>query len=136
MTPSQLLAAARLGASDFMMAAQMRWSDLSGIERVNLFIAFGLALVAFGAANRMSRQTERTIIFAFGLVGAGAIGYAFSIVLPERWQNVCDTVLLGGVLSLLIGTRRQTLWIPPRLMPILSASVGIITCALFFTGIA
>jgi len=107
---------------------------LTWVQWVNALLGFGVALVALGAANRMSAHTELTIKISFATVGAGAIGYAASSVWPEGWQHICDTVLIGGILALLIGTRRQTIWIPPEWMPRLSMGVSVATWAIFFGG--
>lgn len=102
------------------------------LEWLNVGIATLIVLVGIGAINRMSPQTECTVILAFVTVMAGVVGYALGSVLPERWQTVCDTLLLGGVLALLIGTRKQTIWMAPRWMPWISAGVSILTWGTFF----
>jgi hypothetical protein len=109
--------------------------DLTGTQWLNLIVATAGALVAMGAINRMSRETECTIIASFVTVGAGLIGYALGTVLPGRWQHTMDTVLLGGIVALLVGTRRHTIWINPALMPRISACVSIATWAYFLWNI-
>jgi len=110
--------------------------DLSWVQWVNAGIATAGALVGLGAANRMSPRTECTIIISFFTVGAGMVGYALGTLLPDRWQQACDTVLLGGMLALLIGTRRHTIWIPPEWMPRFSYAVSITTWVVFFLGVS
>lgn len=107
-------------------------AELSAVEWVNLCLALAIALVALGAANRMNRETEVTIIVSFSTVGAGALGFALGSLLPERWVDAAYTILLGGVLALLVGTRRQTLWLPPAWMPKLSIAISAATWAAFF----
>ena len=110
-------------------------ATLGPVEWVNVALATAGALVAIGAVNRMSRETELPIIAAFATVGAGLIGYTLGSFAPARWQHGMDTVLLGGLLALLVGTRRQTIWLPPRWMPIISAFVSVGTWLLFFWSI-
>lgn len=110
--------------------------DLTWVQWANAGIATAGALVGLGAANRMNTRTECTIIISFFTVGAGLIGYALGTLLPDRWQQACDTVLLGGILALLIGTRRHTIWIPPELMPKFSYGVSVATWIIFFLGAA
>lgn len=108
---------------------------MSLLEDINVVLALAGALVALGAANRMSRSTERTIIIAFTTVGAGLIGFALATVWPNKWQAACDTLLLGGILALLIGTRKATIWIPPAWMPRISYGVSAVTWVAFFVGV-
>lgn len=102
---------------------------------LNFAIALFAALVAFGAANRMNRETEITIICAFVTVGVGLFAQAVGVLLPQSWDDAFDTLLLGGVGSLLIGTRRRTIWLRPELMPRISIGVCIITWLAFFLSI-
>lgn len=104
-------------------------------DGLNFVIALLGALVAFGAANRMNKETEVTIICAFVTVGVGLVAEAFSSLVAEVWQQAFDTLLLGGVVSLLIGTRRRTIWLRPELMPKISAAVCAITWLAFFLSI-
>lgn len=102
---------------------------------LNFVIAVIGALVALGAANRMSPKTECTIIFAFATVGVGFIAWAIGTFLPDSWQQAFETLLLGGVVALLIGTRRQTIWLAPTWMPRISIAVSVVTWIAFFWGI-
>lgn len=102
------------------------------IHLFNALLAAAGALVALGAINRMSRQTECTIIIAFFTTGAGLVGFALGNLLPERWQAVGETVLLGGILALLVATRRQTIWLDPKWMPRISYAVSVATWVAFF----
>ena len=109
---------------------------MSALAVVNLLLACAGALVALGAANRMHRVTERSIIVAFATTGAGLIGFALGDVWPGGgWQEACDTLLLGGVAALLVGTRRQTLWLPPAWMPAISYGLSAVTWVAFFAGV-
>lgn len=103
---------------------------------LNVACYVSVALVAFGAANRMSKQTECTIIVSFATVGAGAIAWAIGAFLPNEWEQAFDTLFVGGVLALLIGTRRQTIWIKPEWMPRMSISVSAVTWIAFFCTVA
>lgn len=105
------------------------------IESLNVLLAMFGALVALGAANRMSRTTERTIIVSFTTTGAGLIGFALGNVWPGGWQPACDTLLLGGVVALLVGTRKATIWLPPEWMPAISYGVSAVTWVAFFAGV-
>ena len=102
---------------------------------LNFVIAFLGALVAFGAANRMTRATECTIIVAFATVGTGLTAAAISTFFPQSWEKAFETLLLGGVVALLIGTRRQTIWIRPAWMPWLSLGVSAVTWVAFFVTV-
>ena len=108
---------------------------MTALELLNVVLAIGGALVAFGAANRMDKHTELTIALSFATVGAGLIGYAITSFWPHHWEAACDTLLLGGIGSLLVGTRRQTIWIPPRWMPRISYAVAGATWFAFFAGV-
>lgn len=113
-----------------------KWSGLAFIQKANVLIAVVGVGVAGGAINRMSRQTECTIIFAFSTVAAGLVGYALGAVLPDRWEAACDTLLLGGIVALVAGSRKQTIWIAPQWMPKISAGISAATWFLFLGGIA
>lgn len=111
-------------------------SDLTWVQWVNAAIAFAGALVALGAVNRMTDATDGCIRVAFALTGAGLIGYGASTIWPESWRHACDTVLIGGLVALLIGTRKHTIWLPPAWMPRLSYAVSAGTVVTFFVGVA
>lgn len=121
----------------FMPAA---WIAVLAAITLQAWINIGLSivgsLVAFGAANRMSKETECTVIFAFSTVGAGYVAWCISSFMPSTWQSPFDTLLLGGVVSLLIGTRKQTIWIAPAWMPRLSLLASGLTWLSFFWGIS
>jgi len=93
------------------------------------------ALVALSAANIMNKATECTIVFSFATTGAGLIGYAIGTVLPDRWQLACDFLLIGGIVALMIGTRRRTIWFHPRRMPWISLSVTALSWTAFLGAI-
>jgi len=99
---------------------------------LNFLIAGTTMLVALGAANKMNKDTEVTIVIAFATVGAGMLGTMLGYFSPDRWQLSFDTILYGGVLSLLIGTRRRTIWMKPEWMPRFSLWVSALTWATFF----
>jgi hypothetical protein len=103
---------------------------------INALLAVAGALVALGAANRMDRDTERTIILAFATTGAGLLGFALTACMPDRGQSACDTLLVGGVAALLVGTRRRTVWLPPEWMPRISAVLSLATWTVFLSGVA
>lgn len=109
---------------------------MSGLDWINTALAVLGALIAFGAINRMGIDTERPVIAAFVTVMVGLAGYAFSEVMSAHWQKVFDTLLIGGTCALLIGTRKQTIWIAPTWMPRLSATVSLTTWVLFFGLVA
>src|SRR4051812_24172882 len=92
-------------------------------EWLNFALALFAALVSLGAANRMNRETEFTIICAFVTVGVGLVAQALGTFVPTSWNAAFDTLLLGGIGSLLIGTRRRTIWMKPELMPKISVAV-------------
>jgi hypothetical protein len=110
--------------------------SLGWVEWVNIIIAIIGALVALGAANRMTASTDGPIKVAFALVGAGLITYGAGSVFPATWRHACDTVLLGGIVALIVGTRKQTIWLPPSWMPRLSYGVSAATAITFFLGVA
>ena len=107
---------------------------LSWVELFNAGLALAGSLVTFGAINRMDRKTERPIIFSFVTTAAGLAGFSVDAMLPGSWQAICYTLLIGGITALVIGTRRQTLWIPPRFMNPISCSVLVVTWMVFFVG--
>lgn len=103
---------------------------------LNAVLAILGALVALGAINRMDRTTECTIIFAFSTTAAGLLGFALGHFVPERWENACYTLLLGGVAALLVGTRRRTIWLPPEWMPRISGGLSAATWLGFLAGVS
>lgn len=107
---------------------------LSFLSWLNALIALAIVGVGFGAAKRMNKDTELTIIIAFSTVSAGAFGWFITTFWPWGWEQSFDTLFLGGVLALLIGTRRRTVWLRPELMPKISYGVSVVTwCAFFAT---
>lgn len=102
---------------------------------LNFVLAFFGALVALGAANRMNKETEMTILCAFVTVGVGMVAQAIGTMLPDSWNDAFDTLLLGGLISLLVGTRRRTIWMRPEIMPKISAAVCALTWVVFFISI-
>ncbi len=98
---------------------------------LNLVFAVAGALVAFGAIVRMSSETERPIIFAFITVGSGLIGQGLTNFLPDQWELSFDTLLYGGILALLVGTRRQTIALKPKWMPVISLCTSGATWCIF-----
>lgn len=99
---------------------------------LNLVFAVAGALVAFGAIVRMSGDTERPIIFAFVTVGSGLIGQGLTNFVPDQWELSFDTLLYGGILALLVGTRRQTIALPKEWMPVISLCTSGATWCIFF----
>jgi hypothetical protein len=110
-------------------------ATITAHQWLNIVVAVAGALVAFGAANRMSRATECTIIFAFTTVGIGFSAWFLGILFPVDWEHAFDTLLLGGVVALLIGTRRQTIWLQPAWMPRISLAVSAVTWLAFFATV-
>lgn len=109
-----------------------RASVIGAHQWLNIAFAFAGALVAFGAINRMNRHTDKPIAFAFVTMGTGLLGAVFSYFSPERWEIAFDTLIFGGALALLIGTRRHTIWMDPKWMPPTSVGATFITWAAFF----
>lgn len=109
---------------------------LCWVQWINLLIAIAGVLIVLGACNRMTWQTDGCIRAAFGLVAAGLFGYGLSHFTPDSYRYACDTVLLGGIVALVIGTRKQTIWIPPAWMPRLSYATSALTVVTFFLGVA
>lgn len=99
----------------------------------NAVLAAVGAVVAFGASNRMNKSTECTVIVAFATLGSGLVGYAIGTFLPDNWEQAFDTLLLGGAAALMIGSRKQTMWVAPTWMPRISLGVSIATWIAFFT---
>jgi len=112
-----------------------RVAGLSPHEWLNLTLAALAMLVAFGAVNRMTCDTPRTIKVSFVTVGAGLIGVCLGYFAPDRWQLPFDTVLFGGLLALLVGTRRQTIWLHPRWMPLVSGWCSVLTWVVFLATV-
>jgi hypothetical protein len=109
---------------------------MHSVDLVNLALAIAGVLIALGAINRMSRQTECTIILSFATVAAGLTGYALGSLMPDAWQRACDTLWLGGVAALLAGSRRQTIWLAPQWMPKISLGISVVTWLFFFWEVA
>lgn len=101
----------------------------------NIILAALGALVSLGAANRMTVKTECTIKIAFATVGVGCIAWVVGTFAPDKWQTPFETLLLGGIVALLIGTRKQTIWLAPGWMPWISISVSAATWIAFFAGV-
>jgi hypothetical protein len=108
---------------------------MSWVDKLNILLAIVGAGAAFGACNRMSRETPCEIIVAFVTSGTGLIGFALAPLLSAGVQSACDTLLIGGVAALIIGTRRQTVWVRPQVMPYLSCIVSGATWVAFFVGV-
>lgn len=107
---------------------------LSWVELVNAFVAFVGSLTAFGAINRMNPTTEKHIMVAFITTAAGLAGFAVDAVFPGSWQSICYTLLLGGISAIIVGTRRQTIWIHPSMMKPISVVILVMTWLVFFAG--
>lgn len=109
------------------------------LELLNIAMAFIGTLVAFGALHRMSPKTECTIIFAFALTAVGLVGQWLGPLLAylgrDTWQPAFDTLLFGGIASLMIGSRKQTIWLQPHWMPRLSLLVSAVTLGAFLAGL-
>lgn len=118
-----------------MLNAWQAVGSLGWLEWVNLLLLIGGALVVLGAVERMTQETPLTIKVGFVTVGAGLLGEAILYLLPSLWQEPIDTVLYGGIVALVIGTRRRTICIDPRWMPMLSGLVSAGTWLLFFASI-
>ncbi len=112
---------------------------MTKLEILNVVLAFLGTLVAFGALHRMTPKTECTIIFAFALTAAGLAGQGLGAILEwlgrDAWQPAFDTLIYGGATALMIGTRRQTIWLQPDWMPRLSLLVSSITLVAFLAGL-
>lgn len=106
------------------------------LEWLNCGLAAVGGLVALGAIDRMNRLTECTIIAAFVTTAAGLFGYAIGSLMPAHWQQVFDTLLLGGAVAVLIGTRKHTVWIAPAWMPWISLGVSSGSWILFFAAVS
>lgn len=105
---------------------------MNAIENLNAVLAVLGVLVAFGAVHRMSPETECPIIFAFVTVATGLCGQLLGQL---AWQSVFDTLLFGGVTALMIGTRRQTVWISPDWMPRVSLAVSLLSWTAFLIAL-
>ena len=105
---------------------------MNAVEGLNIGLAVMGVLVAFGAVHRMSAETECPIILAFVTVASGLGGQILGAL---AWQGVFDTLLFGGVTALMIGTRRQTVWISPDWMPRVSLAVSLLSWAAFLVGL-
>lgn len=112
---------------------------MRSLEILNVTLAVLGTLVAFGALHRMSPKTECTIIFAFTLTAVGLIGHWAGPLLAylgrDAWQPAFHTLLFGGVTSLMIGTRKQTIWLQPHWMPRISVLVSAVTLGAFLAGL-
>lgn len=100
----------------------------------NVFLAITGALVAFGSINRMENGTGRAIRCAFATTCAGLLGAAISTLLPEHWQVSVDTLLYGGILALLIASRRRPAVIREHWVTPISFSITVSTWGLFLLG--
>lgn len=108
---------------------------MKSLDIFNAILAAAGVLVAFGALHRMNKKTECIIILAFVTVAIGLLGQIPAALTHSYWQPVFDTLLFGGALALMIGTRRQTIWISPDWMPTISLAVSLVAWAVFFVGL-
>lgn len=106
------------------------------LDWVNGGLAVVGVLVGIGAIDRMNKQTECTIVAAFVTTIVGLVGYVLGSAMPGHWQNVFDTLLLGGVVAVLIGTRKQTIWLAPTWMPWISLGVSLGSWTIFFGAVS
>lgn len=118
------------------IAALELYRRLGWLKLLEVVLSSAGALVAIGAANRMDRSTECTIIFAFATTAAGLLGVALANVWPGGWSKACDVLLVGGVAALLVGTRRRTIWLDPAWMPRISLALSAVTWGGFFAGMS
>lgn len=117
------------------------------LELMNGALAGAGAFAVLIAVNHMGPQTSRAIRCAFVTTGAGLLGECLSSVpallayfgLRSRilfeWQLAYDSLLYGGVLALLIGSRRMPVLLPERWVGRLSLAVTLVTWAIFLFGI-
>lgn len=105
--------------------------DLAPAQHFNAAMALLAFLAALGAANKMNKETERTIIFAFATTAAGLLGYVITTFFPSSYETALDSLLLGGVGAMVVGSRRRTVWLPPEWMPRFSASISGLTWVFF-----
>lgn len=117
----------------------MNWLTLfqqtTAVDVFNAVLALGGVLVGFGAMHKMDKKTERPIILAFTTVCVGLLGQIPASLTHSYWQPVCDTLLFGGAASLMVGTRKRTIWLSPKWMPWVSLGISVAAWTVFFCRI-
>lgn len=81
---------------------------------VNALIASIICLVAIGLITSMNGITPHSIRVAIVLIMVGAGGQAIGFA-SGAWDHYLDTLLYGGILSLLIANRRAPSCMPAGL---------------------
>ena len=113
-------------------AGVVRLASMSFLEHLNAAGAVVGVLIAAGAINRMTKDTECTIIFSFVTTLVGLAGYAITSFRPTSWERAFDTLLIFGIAAVLVGTRKRTTWVKPELMPRISVGLSFAAWISFF----
>lgn len=109
---------------------------MTRIETLNLLLCLSGFSVAFFIGVRMRSETEAHIVGSFATLGAGLLGTAVAFVRPGDWQAACDTLLYGGALAMMIGSRKNPHWVAPRWIRPITVSVLLAVWGAFLMGVS
>lgn len=82
----------------------MNFLALGDVEKINVVCALLAAAVAFASLNKMNGLPDKAVRCGIVTFAAGLLGAAIGTV--NHWRPIFDTVLLGGALAMLLGSRR------------------------------
>lgn len=109
---------------------------MNALQWINAAICLAVVVVTFFALVRMRKETELQILLAFPTMAAGMLGAVVGYFRPGDWQAACDTMLFGGVLALMIGSRKNPNWIEPRWIRPIAIGVLMATWGAFLMGVS
>jgi hypothetical protein len=94
----------------------------------NVLMAGVIALVAIGSIGAMNGATSNAVRMAVLMIMVGAGGQVIGWA-ATQWDNYLDTILYGGVLTLLVSTRRGPVLASPAWASRLSLAIVAVTLA-------
>lgn len=116
--------------------AQARGGDMNALQWLNFLLCLAGLVVALFVAFRMRKDTELQIVLSFATIAAGLGGNALGYFRPGDWQEAFYTLQYGGLLALMIGTRKSPNWVAPRWIRPISISVTMGVWCAFLLGVA
>lgn len=109
---------------------------LSPIEWLNAMLCVAGVLATLAAINRMTIDTEPQIVLSFVIIAVGLLGAVWAYFHPGDWLACFDTLIYGGFLALIVGTRRRTKWLDPRWIRPISVAISLAVGVAFFVGVS
>ncbi len=112
------------------------------IQKINLLGCVLTIAVAMFAVFRMklqgekSKRTEIQIVLAFPTIAGGMAGWIYGYFWPAGWTDAFDAMVLWGILSLMLGSRKHTEWVAPLVMKRLSIAACAFGWLTFLIGIS